>query len=69
MLRYSDKYQFYSEIDKETDKSSFKIKRINKYEGIVDYRSLIHLVEKHPGGLFVDEELLNFTFRDAKREI
>lgn len=51
------------------DKYCFRIKRKNKYEGIVDYRSLIHLVEKYPGGLFVDEELTNFTFREAKKEI
>jgi hypothetical protein len=44
MLRYSDKYQFIIETDKETEKSCFKIKRNNKYEGITDYRSLIHLV-------------------------
>ncbi len=46
-----------------------RIKRVNKYEGVVDSRSLVNLVEKHPGGLLVDEELNHFTFREAKNEI
>jgi hypothetical protein len=68
MLRNSEKYQFVPD-DRDPERMWFKIRRINKYEGITDYKSLIHLVEKHPGGLFVDEELTVFTFREAKTEI
>lgn len=63
MLRHNDKYQFYMETDKDPDKMCYKIRRNNKFEGISDYKSLVHLVDKYPGGLFVDEELTNFTFR------
>lgn len=67
MLQYNEKYKFTPEY--EVDKITYKIKRVNKYEAVNDYKSLIQLVEKYPGGLFVDEELTNFTFREAKAEI
>ena len=47
----------------------FKIKRKNNFKDVSDVKSLIKEVQKHPGGLLVDEELLGFTYRGVKDDI
>lgn len=37
--------------EKDSKTMTVKIKRNNKYDGITDYKSLVELVKKHPGGL------------------
>lgn len=55
-------------LHEESDKSTYKLKRKNKYD-VQDAKSLMMLVDNNPGGILVDEELTNFTYKDAKVDI
>ena len=56
MLEHHDKYQWETEIDeKEPDKKIYKVKRRNNFKDVVDAKTLVKEVQKHPEGLLADE--------------